>query len=55
MRIGLHVGDIITGVTGINIVRFDFYGLAVKIASKMEFAGKKSKVNISQKAKEIAS
>ena len=47
MRIGLHIGDIITGVTGINIVRFDFYGPDVKIANKMESEGKKGLVNIS--------
>ena len=52
MRIGLHIGDIITGVTGTNIVRFDFYGPDVKIANKMESEGIKGKVNVSQKARE---
>ena len=47
MKIGLHIGDIITGVTGTNIVRFDFYGMDVKIANKMESEGVKGKVNIS--------
>ena len=36
MRIGLHIGDIITWVTGTKIVRFDFYGPDVKVANKME-------------------
>ena len=52
MRIGLHIGDIITGVTGINIVRFDFYGPDVKIANKMESEGIKGKVNVSKKARQ---
>ena len=52
MRIGLHIGDIITGVTGTNIVRFDFYGPDVKVANKMESEGIKGKVNVSQKARE---
>ena len=47
MRIGLHIGDIITGVTGINIVRFDFYGSDVKIANKMESEGVKGRINVS--------
>ena len=52
MRIGLHIGDIITGVTGTNIVRFDFYGPDVKVANKMESEGIKGKINISQKVKD---
>ena len=52
MRIGLHIGDIITGVTGTNIVRFDFYGPNVKVANKMESEGIKGKINISQKVKD---
>ena len=26
MRIGMHTGDIIGGITGSNIVRYDIYG-----------------------------
>ena len=52
MRIGLHIGDIITGVTGTNVVRFDFYGSDVKIANKMESEGMKGKINVSQKARD---
>ena len=51
MRIGLHIGDIITGVTGTNIVRFDFYGPDVKVANKMESEGIKGKINVSQEAR----
>ena len=52
MRIGLHIGDIITSVIGRNIVRFDFYGPDVKIANKMESEGIKGKVNVSERAKQ---
>ena len=51
MRIGIHIGTIITGVTGSNIVRFDLYGIDVKIANKIESEGVKNKVNVSTVAR----
>lgn len=48
MRIGLHI-EWLTGVTGTNIVRFDFYGPDVKIAKKMESEGVKGKINVTKK------
>ena len=51
MRIGIHIGDIITGVTGTNIVRFDFYGPDVMIANKMESEGERGMINVSKRAK----
>ena len=53
MRIGIHVGDIVTGVTGSNVVRFNFYGENVVIANKMESEGLKENVNVSESAKEL--
>lgn len=53
MRIGLHTGDIIGGIAGTNIVRYDIYGTDVLIANKMESSGKIGKVHISQSTKNL--
>jgi len=39
MRIGVHTGIVIAGVTGTQIVRYDIYGPDVLIANKMESQG----------------
>lgn len=39
MRIGIHTGTVIAGITGTNIVRYDIYGPDVLIANKMESGG----------------
>lgn len=39
MRIGIHTGDIIGGILGTDIVRYDIYGKNVLIANKMESNG----------------
>lgn len=39
MRIGIHTGNIISGVIGTDIVRYDIYGENVTIANKMESNG----------------
>lgn len=36
MRIGLHTGDIITGIIGTNIFKFDMYGSDVEIVNKIQ-------------------
>ena len=48
MRIGLHTGDIIGGITGTSIVRYDIYGIDVIIANKMESTGSPGMVKISE-------
>jgi class 3 adenylate cyclase len=35
LRIGLHTGDIITGIIGENIFKFDMYGSDVEIVNKI--------------------
>ena len=47
MRIGIHTGEIIAGITGTNIVRYDIYGESVLIANKMESKGESGKIFIS--------
>ena len=48
MRIGMHTGEVIAGITGTNIVRYDIYGPDVDIANKMESGGSPGKVNVSE-------
>ena len=47
MRIGIHTGDVIGGVVGSSIVRYDIYGPDVLIANKMESGGEAGKINVS--------
>ncbi|EGR34444.1 hypothetical protein IMG5_011210 [Ichthyophthirius multifiliis] len=51
MRIGIHIGDIIGGVIGTDIVRYDIYGKDVVIANKMESNSEPGKIRISEKLK----
>ena len=60
MRIGIHTvslyllffkGNIIGGVVGKKIVRYDIYGVDVVIANKMESNGTSGCVNISESTK----
>jgi class 3 adenylate cyclase len=53
MRIGLHTGEVIAGITGTNLVRYDIYGPDAMIANKMESGGDAGKINISDTTKKI--
>jgi class 3 adenylate cyclase len=53
MRIGIHVGEIIAGITGTNIVRYDIYGPDVLMANKMESGGLAGKINVSDVTREL--
>jgi len=48
MRIGIHTGNIIGGVIGTDIVRYDIYGPNVLIANKMESNGERGRIMISE-------
>ena len=39
MRIGIHTGDVIGGIIGTDIVRYDIYGDDVRVANVMESQG----------------
>jgi len=52
MRIGIHTGSFIGGITGTDIVRYDIYGQDVMIANKMESNGKEGMVLVSESTKE---
>lgn len=51
MRIGVHTGDIIGGITGSNIVRYDIYGIDVLIANKIESHGIAGEIAVSNYTK----
>jgi len=53
MRIGIHIGDIIGGVIGKNVVRYDIYGKDVLLANKMESNGERGRILISQPLKQL--
>ena len=53
MRIGVHTGEIIAGVIGNKVVRYDIWGANVLIANKMESNGKAGEVNVSETTKAI--
>ncbi len=51
MRIGIHTGNIIGGIIGTDIVRYDIYGREVLIANKFEENGMPSQIHISDSTK----
>ena len=53
MRIGVHTGDVIAGITGSDVVRYDIYGSAVMVANKMESGGAAGQINVSEVTKEV--
>lgn len=53
LRIGIHSGELITGVVGEKKFAYDIWGDTVNTASRMESAGEVGKVNISGATYEI--
>ena len=53
MRIGLHTGEVIAGITGKDVIRYDIYGPAVMVANKMESGGSAGRVNVSEVTREV--
>jgi phospholipid-transporting ATPase len=53
MRIGMHTGEIIAGVIGTNIVRYDVWGPDVLIANKMESNGEPGRIKVSKDTKKM--
>lgn len=53
MRIGVHTGEVIAGVIGTSIVRYDIWGPDVLIANKMESNGTPKRIKISEDTKEM--
>lgn len=53
MRIGIHTGNIIGGIAGTNIVRYDIYGKDVLIANQIESNGIAGRISISEATKNL--
>ena len=49
MRIGIHTGNIIGGIIGTKLVRYDIFGKDVQIANRIETNGVDGAVCISEK------
>ncbi|MDD3876455.1 MAG: adenylate/guanylate cyclase domain-containing protein [Bacteroidales bacterium] len=47
IRIGIHTGEVISGVVGKKKFAYDIWGDTVNTASRLETAGEKNKINIS--------
>lgn len=52
MRIGIHTGEVVTGVVGHKKFAYDIWGDAVNIAAHMESSSKAGKINISRQTYE---
>lgn len=48
MRIGIHTGNIIAGITGSTIVRYDVYGPDNVIANQLESTGRPGSIHVSE-------
>lgn len=53
MRIGVHSGNIFSGILGINKWQFDVWSRDVIIANKMEQTGEAGKVHITQQTLDL--
>lgn len=61
MRIGIHTvlnyiilqGNVIGGIIGTDIIRYDVYGKDILIANKMESSSEEGRVLISETTKKI--
>lgn len=53
LRVGIHTGEIIGGVVGTEMVRYDIYGDTVTMANKLESNSEPEKVLVSQVTKQL--
>lgn len=53
MRIGVHSGNIISGILGVSKWQYDVWSRDVVIANKMEQTGKPGKVHITQQTLDL--
>jgi len=51
MRVGVHTGEVVAGIMGSKVVRYDIYGKDVLVANKMESNGQAGRINVSEKVK----
>lgn len=53
MRIGVHTGQVLGGIVGVDLVRYDIYGQDVLIANKMESNGTIGQIMVSNDTKKL--
>ena len=53
MRVGIHTGNVVAGIVGVNKFQYDIWGDTVNLASRVESHGEAGKVNISERTYDI--